>query len=189
MSQHTIGHVEPFQLGTDDWEQYEKRLQQNFVANGLDGDKKRAVFMTVIGLVAPTKPAEKTYEELAAALKNHLKPKSLVIAERFQFHKRNQGETETVSEYMAELRRLASKCQFGDYLEEALRDRLVCGLQSGAVQKKLLEVNDLTVHKAYEVAHGEDLARKQVGELQASTQGTSNSEEIQYQQVWAWVLP
>ena len=104
MAHTTIGHVEPFQPGTDDWEQYEERLQQYFQANGLEEDKKRAVFLTVIGaqtysllssLVAPDKPSTKTYEDLTTVLKNHLKPKTLVIAERFKFHKRNQGENET----------------------------------------------------------------------------------------------
>jgi len=33
-----------------------------------------------------------------------------------------------IAEYVAELRSLAAHCDFGDYLEEALRDRLVCGL-------------------------------------------------------------
>ena len=63
-----IGQVEPFQLGTEDWEQYTERLKQFFLANGIDDDgKKLAVFLTVVGaktyallsnLVAPTKPAE-----------------------------------------------------------------------------------------------------------------------------------
>ena len=186
MAHTTIGHVEPFQPGTDDWEQYEERLQQYFQANGLEEDKKRAVFLTVIGaqtysllssLVAPDKPSTKTYEDLTTVLKNHLKPKTLVIAERFKFHKRNQGENESVAAYMAELRKMASKCQFRDYLEEALRDRLVCGLRSGAVQKKLLVIDGLTLQKAYEVAQGEELARKQAEELQPQARVT---EEVQY---------
>lgn len=186
MAQTIIGHVEPFQPGTDDWEQYEERLQQYFEANGLDGDKKRAVFLTVMGaqtysllssLVAPAKPATRTYDELVATLKDHLKPKPLVIAERFKFHRRNQGETETVAEYMAELRKLASKCQFGTYLNEALRDRLVCGLRSGAVQKKLLVIEALTIQKAYETAHGMELAARQADELQATSKVTA---EVQY---------
>ena len=84
---------------------------------------------------------------------------------------------ESVAAYMAELRKMASKCQFRDYLEEALRDRLVCGLRSGAVQKKLLVIDGLTLQKAYEVAQGEELARKQSEELQPQARVT---EEVQY---------
>ena len=68
---------------------------------------------------------------------------------------------------MAELRKLADRCKFGGYLEEALRDRLVCGLRNEATQKKLLTMEDLTLTKAYAVAHGEEAARKQASELQA----------------------
>lgn len=50
MSSKTIGHVEHFQPGVDDWEQYEERLQQYFVANGInDEDKKWAILLTVVG--------------------------------------------------------------------------------------------------------------------------------------------
>lgn len=62
-----IGQVEPFQPGVDDWDQYTERLEQYFIANGVDTDpKKLAVFLTLIGaktyallsgLVAPVKPA------------------------------------------------------------------------------------------------------------------------------------
>ena len=102
-----IGHVEHFQLGADDWEQYTERLQQYFIANGISDDsKKLATFLTVIGpsayallsnLVAPEKPASKTYDELVATMKSHVKPKPLVIAERFRFHRRDQAESECVS--------------------------------------------------------------------------------------------
>ena len=67
---------------------------------------------------------------------------------------------------MAELRRLADKCQFGRHLEEALRDRLVCGLRNVATQKLLLAQEDLTLTKAYETAMGMEMAAKQAGHLQ-----------------------
>ena len=44
---------------------------------------------------------------------------------------------ESVTEFAAELRRLATHCQFGTHLNEALRDRLMCGLSSEAAQKRL----------------------------------------------------
>ncbi|KAK3556351.1 hypothetical protein QTP70_007083 [Hemibagrus guttatus] len=45
---------------------------------------------------------------------------------------------------MAELWRLAEHCQFGDGLSDMLRDRLVCGLHSESMQKRLLTERDLT---------------------------------------------
>ena len=73
--------------------------------------KKRAVLLTVVGpqaylllsnLVAPTKPAEKTYAALTKAMLDHLKPNPLIIAERFWFHRRNQTEGEGISQRRTE---------------------------------------------------------------------------------------
>ena len=175
----TLGQVEPFDLQTDDWEEYTERLEQFFVANGITVDaKKVAVFLTVVGgkaytllrnLLAPIKPATKSYSELVKVMKDHLKPKPLIIAERFKFHRRNQREGEQVAQYLAELRRLTEQCDFKDYLEEALRDRFVCGLRSEVIQRRLLAEEELTLKKAYEIAHGMETASRQASELQAST--------------------
>ncbi len=64
-------------------------------------------------LLAPEKPSTKTYDELVAVVKAHLDPKPLIIAERFRFYQRNQGDSESVAQYMAELRKLADRCEFG----------------------------------------------------------------------------
>ena len=49
MANNQIGHIEPFEIGSDDWELYAERLEQFLLANGIDDDKKKvAVFITVI---------------------------------------------------------------------------------------------------------------------------------------------
>ena len=112
------------------------------------------------GLIAPEKPAAKTYQELKEVLRKHLKPKPLVIAERFEFHQRCQREGETVATFMAELRKLADRCEFGDYLSQALRDRLVCGLSSEQIRRTLLTEEGLTLEKVYSKAHGMETAKE-----------------------------
>ena len=65
----------------------------------MDQDKKVAVFLTVLGgkayalprnLLVLTKPADKAYGDLINVMKDHLKPKLLIIAERFKYHRQNQ---------------------------------------------------------------------------------------------------
>ena len=67
-----------------------------------------ATFLTTIGsktynilrdLLAPAKPSKLKFEELVETLRNHYEPKSIVIAERFHFHKREQHEGEGVAAY------------------------------------------------------------------------------------------
>ena len=91
-----------------------------------------------------------------------------MIAERFKFHHRNQREGETVVQYMAALRRLSEYCDFKDYLDQALHNRLVCGLRSEAIQRRLLSEKDLTLESAYDIAHSLETASQHASELQAS---------------------
>ncbi len=67
-----------------------------------------------------------------------LRAKPLEITERFHFHRRNQQSGETIADYIATLRKLALHCEFEEYLDQALQDRLVCGLLSEHIQKRLL---------------------------------------------------
>ena len=70
----------------------------------------RKTYSLLRNLTSPNKPSEKDYATLVKLLKDHLSPKPLIIAERFRFHKRNQREGETVTQYIAELRKLAEFC-------------------------------------------------------------------------------
>ena len=92
-------------------------------------------FTLLRSLTAPDKPGDKEYDELVTLLTRHMALKSLVIAERFRFHKRDQREGESINEYV---QRLSEHCDFGTGLNDALRDRLVCGIRYEGVQKRLL---------------------------------------------------
>ena len=93
-------------------------------------------------------PKENSFKELVDALKSHFEPKPLVIAECFHFHHRSQGPDKSIPDYVAELPGFASKCGFKANLEEALWDQFVCGLQNEAVQKRLLNEQDLQFVRA-----------------------------------------
>ena len=112
-------------------------------------------------LLAPEIQKDKSFDELKELLVSHYSPKPILIAERFKFHCRNQHESQTVAQFVVELKRLALKCEFGTFLEEALRDRLLCGLKSVQIQKKLLAERDLTFKKAFETAQSMELANKE----------------------------
>ena len=62
--------------------------------------------------MAPEKPASKEYDALIEALRAHLDPKPIIIAERFKFYPRNQREGELIAQYIAELRKLSTHCEF-----------------------------------------------------------------------------
>ena len=82
------------------------------------------------------------------------------MVERFHFNRHNQGNGESVLEYVAELKRLAGTCAFGAFLAEALRDRFVCGLANESIQRRLLSEPELDFEKAVQIARGMEAAQK-----------------------------
>ena len=134
----TIGQIQEFCPDSESFAVYVERVELFFTANNIPAEKK--VFLSVVGgttygllcnLLVPASPKDKSFKEIVDTLKAHLEePKPLVIAEKFHFHRRNQNSGESVAMYVAELQQLPTHCAFEAYLEEALRDRLVCGLHS-----------------------------------------------------------
>ena len=70
-----------------------------------------------------------------------------------------------MSEYVAELRRLATMCEFGTFVNEALCNRLVCGLREEAMQQQLLAEPSLDLKKACELAQGMEAANRNAKEI------------------------
>lgn len=87
---------------------YVEWIDQCFCANAIPAGEK--LFLTVNrnisyallrNVLAAGMPTTKKYTELVAALKSHLDPKPLVIAEHFKFHHRNQRIGGTIAQYLA----------------------------------------------------------------------------------------
>ena len=179
----TIGQLSEFQPETEKASAYLERVKLFLLANSVGDDKQVAVLLTVIGarhfsllkdLFLPEDVKAKSFEQISKVLVEHFEPKPLVIAERFRFYRRTQEEEESVTEFMAQLRRLATHCQFGAFLEEALRDRLVCGLRNHSIQRRLLSESNLSLQKAVEISTGMEAA-----ELNSKTISTSSvTEEV-----------
>ena len=90
-------------------------------------------------LLAPELLKDKSFNELKELLISHYSPKPILIAECFKFHCQNQHESEMVAQFLVELKRLALKRELGTFLEETLRDRLVCGLKDGFLRRERLD--------------------------------------------------
>lgn len=105
------------------WSSWAERLDFFFEANDVvQPGKKKALLLTLCGaatyetvraLVAPRSPAEVEYAELMAVLREHFDPRPSELYSRSQFQRRNQQPGESVSEYVAALKKLAVHCNFG----------------------------------------------------------------------------
>ena len=165
-----IGSVGPFNESEETFELYLNRVESFFLANDIGEAKKVHVFLSLVGkdtyklitdLLSPTQPNTVTaLQDITNVLKLHYKPQVNVIYERFKFNKRDQADNETNTEYIAALKSLASKCEFGAKLQEYLRDRLVAGISDEATQRVLLAMKDLTLDQATEMAFAREAAAK-----------------------------
>jgi len=175
----THGTIGKFDSRTEDWASYTERLTEYFTANDVkSADKKQAILLSGVGpstyqvilnLVAPDKPTEKTFDQLVKVVKGHYQPTPSVIVQRFKFNTRSQKPGESISSFVAELRWLAEHCDYEATLEDMLRDRLVCGISDGSLQRRLLAEPNLKFKKALEKL------KRQSKELQQKQQRDSSA--------------
>ena len=78
---------------------------------------------------------------------------------------------------MAELRRLPKTCNFGDYLNTAIRDQFVCGLSDTKCQKELLCIVDLTAPMALQKAQAAEVVSHEAKAMQEPSQDITGQEE------------
>lgn len=164
-----IGEINPQR---EDWTSYIERLNEYFIANDLkEAAKQKAILLSVVGaetyqlmrsLTAPNKPTEKSFDQLVALVKEHHHPKPSVILQRFKFGSRRQKSGEPIANFVSDLRRLSEHCEFGETLDDMLRDRIVCGIADG----RLLVKPNLSVKKALELAQAQETAEQGAQQLQ-----------------------
>ncbi|XP_077508737.1 uncharacterized protein LOC144120191 [Amblyomma americanum] len=170
-----LGRIDEYDPKVQNFDSYLERFEHFVSANEVSEAKKLSVFLTVLGaeayevlknLVVPALPGEKTFAEIKILLKNHYSPQTSVIAERCRFNRRVQLEQESVEDFVLELKHLARKCNFGDFLQDALRDRLVAGIRNEETQRALFTTEGLTFQGACKIALDRELATQQAALLQ-----------------------
>ena len=170
--------VPEFDAAVESFGAYSRRLEQHFVASGVgeeEVEKRRAILLSAVGastfsllkdLIAPATVGEKTFKDLVKALVDHFEPQQSAIVSRFRFHSCNRDVSESVSSFLARLRKFAKPCKFQPgQLDEMLRDRLVCGIQHERLQSRLLSEPTLTLLTAVEIAQTHESAAASAAEL------------------------
>ncbi|XP_055838569.1 uncharacterized protein K02A2.6-like [Episyrphus balteatus] len=170
-------HFEQYNENEEPFNNYIKRLENYLALRSLtDATKKRQVLINCIGakyyqllsnLTAPEEPDAKTYDELVVLLKNHLSPKPNEITEQHKFLLRLQHEGESISNYMAELKKLSAYCNFTceackkSTLSTHLRSQFIRGLRDSDIKERLLRetLTTMTLDKAFEYALSMETSR------------------------------
>ena len=100
-------------------------------------------------------------------MKKHQDPTPSVIVQRYKFNSRVRHTGESVASYVAELHHLSEHCEYGDTLNDMLRDRLVCSIADSCIQRALLAEKELTFDKIYEKALAMESTEKNTQDLTA----------------------
>ncbi|XP_037564991.1 uncharacterized protein LOC119444705 [Dermacentor silvarum] len=169
-----LGKLDEYDEKEQNFESYLERFEYFVTANDIKEEKKLAVFFSVIGprtyqvlkiLVVPAVPGDKSFEEVTVLLKKHYRPSCSVLAERFKYNRRAQEEQESIEDFIVSLNHLTRKCDFGLFLQGALRDRLVAGIRREETQLALFAEDSLTFEKACKIALDREQAARQIALL------------------------
>ena len=196
-------HAVGIGLYTDDepWDSYVERLDMYFEACGVtDEAKQRGIFLASVGkqtyqliknlLEYGKLPKDKSYKELTDLISKHKNPTPPWEAERLKFLNHDRRPNETVSEFVAALRQLASTCQFssGDF-DDQIRDPLMHGIRDNKMQIEMINVGtEVTLKTAMDAAMRVELSRRSVREMSevagrsssASAGSTSATSEVNF---------
>lgn len=87
------------------------------------------------------------------------------IYERYKFNSRVQEEGESVNTVITALRRFAKTYIYGTLSGHLIRDRVVIGIRDNALQKKLSERKDLTLHSCIDMCRTSESTSIQVKDI------------------------
>ena len=149
------------------WNNYE-------VATNLKAESSEfrcAIFMTMIGsdaleLFESFKFAEGESEEnivtVIKKFEDYCVESTHEAFESFRFHSRDQEQNESIDAFVAELRKLAKGCNFGDQEDRMIRDRILVGVKSKKTQGKLLEDSKLSLKTAIETCRAQEASQSKL---------------------------
>lgn len=188
-----FGKIHEYTPGSD-FESYMELVQYFFETNQINDKKsQKSCLMISIGtevyekmraLIHPRKPQDIDIDEIWKVLANYYSPKTHVMTERFKFLKSTQMLGESMQDFVARIKHLAEKCNFGSYiptdlpnctelrkkaLEEYLRDQLILGVADAHMQQQLLSKVEPTFEECVLLATNLESSRKNQESLAGNT--------------------
>lgn len=177
-SKNVVGNNEAYVLG-EDYVEYMERMDALIELNGIEtanmikfciGFCGPELYKIIKPCIAPKTIKDVTYDAMKVKLKSYFDPLRNTIAERYKFHKRERRDDESISNFIVEIKALSQTCDFGDFLDGALRDKLVCGVNHERITAKLLSESDLSFENACKIAKGIEITSNDMQALKGESQ-------------------
>ncbi|XP_039298693.1 uncharacterized protein LOC111050145 isoform X1 [Nilaparvata lugens] len=102
-------------------------------------------------------------------LEDNCLPKSNESVDRHIFFSRNQHVGESFDEFLLELKKLSSSCNFGSLKDSLIKDRVISGINNVNLKERLLKEENLNLEKAVKICKLFELSAQQLNTLQNST--------------------
>ena len=134
-------------------------------------------------------PSATEFEKTNLKLENEYRIIRNKRAERYTFRKRTQTQHESITEYIVALRDLASTCDFGDFLDDAICDQLIEKMNNHKIRERLLADENIDLDKAIVVAVRLESAIKDARSMEAQNSvnpfSTESVNEVRQKKTYA----
>jgi hypothetical protein len=81
-------------------------------------------------------------------LSTYYNPRKNITILRHQFFTYSQREGQSFNDFVIELKKLASECEFGTLADSLIKDMIACGVADQSLRERLLRDADLTLTNA-----------------------------------------
>ena len=179
----SVGKIGIFESEKEEWLHYIKRMELYFEANDVkDVGKKKAILLSVcwpaayqtIRSASSTSLPDASYTQIRMQTEDHLNYTPSKATHRWRFRSRHRKLGEFIVAYVAELPKLAERCEFHDAAEERC-DQLVVGVKDHTIRRKQLAEKKLTFESAFKMARSTEVAEMQSHEIQGPPDKSANA--------------
>lgn len=118
------------------------------------------------------------YEETVAKLNSFFLPKENSTYERHLLRQMKQKAGESIDAFTVRLRLQAERCDFGDRIEENIKDQIIQNCQSPALRRDLLKKGDASLEKILSTAKVFETVAHQEKSFTASADSKPFGEEV-----------
>ena len=132
----------------DNWPRWKKRFEHYRAASGLDKESEERQVSTLLYFLGEaaddvltstniSADDRKKYDPVMSKFDEFFQVRRNIIFERAKFNRRNQQAGESAEKYITALYHLVETCEYGEFQEEMLRDRIVVGMRDVGLSERL----------------------------------------------------
>eukprot|EP00731_Ephydatia_muelleri_P004100 Em0002g276a len=170
----------------DGWNRWKRRFEQYRVASGLAESTEERQVCTLLyclgedaeNVLSSTNikaEERKKYDVVVQKFDAFFTVRRNVIFERARFNRRSQLDGESAEQYITTLYALAENCDYKNWKDEMIRDRLVVGIRDSVLSERMQMDPDLTLENAKKMVRQKEAVKEQQLELKCDAGGTHES--------------